>query len=61
VCVSAVVGIRRAIERLPYAHGRRDEWISIEAGSRHCAGCAYDLRGLPLGVRCPECGSRTMS
>ena len=24
---------------------------------RPCVGCAYDLRGLPVGVRCPECGT----
>jgi len=23
-----------------------------------CRGCRYDLRGLPLGARCPECGRK---
>lgn len=22
----------------------------------HCPGCGYDVRGLPIGARCPECG-----
>ncbi len=27
------------------------------ADTRHCAACWYDLKGLPLRGRCPECGA----
>ncbi|GEM_PF-4864931 len=27
-------------------------------GFRSCPACGYDLRGLRLGRRCPECGGR---
>lgn len=27
------------------------------AATRHCPRCWYDLKGLPLAGKCPECGS----
>ena len=32
----------------------------MEVRTRHslCRNCGYDLRGLPPGGRCPECGQR---
>lgn len=30
--------------------------VAREAKAGHCAGCGYDLRGLPSGSVCPECG-----
>lgn len=35
----------------------RSERGGTVAGSTPCLGCGYDLRGLPFGGRCPECGT----
>ncbi|MEK6703403.1 MAG: hypothetical protein AABZ53_14170 [Planctomycetota bacterium] len=35
-------------------------WGGVASGLTQrglCGECAYDLRGLPAGVRCPECGT----
>lgn len=30
----------------------------VAESAQPCGGCGYDLRGLPSGGRCPECGTR---
>jgi hypothetical protein len=40
----------------PVHVGPQEPPPSPEDSERRCFGCGYDLRGLPAGGRCPECG-----
>lgn len=44
--------------RPPDPHNLRTAAASVPriADDRECAGCGYNLRGLPMRGRCPECG-----
>lgn len=43
-------------ERITERLRDRSERGGTVAGSTPCLGCGYELRGLPFGGRCPECG-----
>lgn len=43
-------------ERITERLRDRTERGGTVAGSTPCLGCGYELRGLPFGGRCPECG-----
>lgn len=44
--------------RAPDPHNLRNAALKVGviAGDRECPGCGYNLRGLPLQSKCPECG-----
>jgi len=45
------------VERITERLRDRSERGGTVAGSMPCLGCGYELRGLPFGGRCPECGT----
>ena len=46
-------GVESVYDEPDILPGRSDEPIDVDWS---CSGCGYNLRGLPPGTRCPECG-----
>src|ERR1043165_1019057 len=47
----------RNLAQAPGMHGP----APIIEVDRECAGCGYNLRGLRVGINCPECGMPTIT
>ena len=60
VVVYAVRNLRlnweRALSRVTYESDSTRLNDATVVAELHCRGCGYDLRGLPVNGRCPECG-----